>query len=65
MSIFKMALLGAAVAYGVSYITKRREDGSTILDDFLEKAPNWMNDAKEFATQTINDVTQNQNNRPQ
>ncbi|PJJ79788.1 hypothetical protein [Mucilaginibacter auburnensis] len=65
MNIIKFALVGAAVAYGVNYITKKREDGTSILDEFLDNPPSWMNDAKEFATQTINDVKQNFNdNQP-
>jgi len=63
MNIFKMALLGAAVAYGVDYITKKREDGTSILDEFLENPPHWMEDAKQFATQTVNDIKQNFNTR--
>lgn len=61
MNIIKLALLGAAVAYGVKYVTKKREDGTSILDELVDNGPDWMNDAKEFATQTINDVKQNFN----
>ena len=65
MNIIKFALLGAAVAYGVNHITKKRADGTSILDEFLDNAPDWMNDAKQFAAQTINDVKENFNeNQP-
>lgn len=32
----KSFALGAAVAYGIQHITKKREDGSSILSDFVE-----------------------------
>lgn len=59
MNILKFALVGAAVAYGIDYITKKREDGSSILDDLTQNAPEWLNDAKQFATQSVNDIKQN------
>ena len=62
MNIIKLALVGAAVVYGVSYITKKREDGTSILDDLTANGPDWMNDAKQFATQTVDDIKQNFNN---
>jgi hypothetical protein len=58
MSILKFALLGAAVAYGITQLTKKREDGTTILDDLTEKAPEWMDKAKQFATQKMDEVMQ-------
>ncbi len=58
MSILKFALLGAAVAYGITQITKRREDGTSILDDLTSKAPEWMDKAKQFATQKMDEVMQ-------
>lgn len=61
MNIFKLAVLGAAVAYGINYVTKKREDGTTILDDLTRNAPDWMNNAKQFATQTVNEVKENFN----
>lgn len=59
MSILKFAILGAVVAYGINHITKKREDGTSILDDLTEKAPEWMDKAKQYATQTVDDVKQN------
>ncbi len=58
MSILKFALLGAAVAYGITQITKKREDGTSILDDLTEKAPEWMDKAKQFANQKLDEVMQ-------
>ena len=59
MSILKYALIGAAVAYGIQYITKKREDGTSIADDFLDKATEWAGKGKEYATQVINNAEEN------
>jgi hypothetical protein len=59
MSILKYALVGAAVVYGVKYITKKRADGSSILDDLTEKAPEWFEKGKNYAEKTIGDLTDN------
>ena len=63
MKILTLALVGAAVAYGISYITKKNENGVSILDELTQKAPEWMEKGKQYATQTINDVTENINHR--
>ncbi len=65
MNIITLALVGAAVVYGVNYITKKREDGTSILDDLTSNMPDWMNDAKQFATQTVDDLKQNFNDNQQ
>lgn len=64
MSILKFIAIGAAVAYGVSYVTKKRvEDGRSIIDDLTEKAPEWADNFKKYgqdalakATSTVKDV---------
>ena len=48
MSLFKNLLIGAAVVAGVNYITKKRPDGKSMVDDLKEKAPEWINKAKDF-----------------
>ena len=59
MSIFRFALVGAAVGYGIYQLTKKREDGSTLLDELVEKTPQWFEKGKQYATQTIDEVTEN------
>jgi len=58
MSILKFAAIGAALGYGVYYVTKKRENGTSILDDLVENAPEWFNKGKQYATQTIDQVTE-------
>ena len=52
MGFIKTFILGAAVAYGVQYITKKREDGSSILSDFIDDPADYMTKAKEYAVDT-------------
>jgi len=58
MRILKFAIAGAIVAAGITYITQKREDGTSILDDLTENAPDWVNRAKDFAAQTVDKVTE-------
>lgn len=51
MGLFRYLVLGAAVAAGVSYATRKREDGRSLMDDLSEKAPEWMDKAKQYADQ--------------
>lgn len=48
MGLLRFLAFGAAVAVGVNYLTKKRPDGTSILDDLTAKAPEWMDKAKEF-----------------
>ena len=56
MNLLKFIIVGAAVGYGVSYITKKGPDGHSILDDITEKAPDWFEQAKNFAVETVEQV---------
>lgn len=46
MGLFKTALIGAAVYGIVKYVTKKDINGRSIVDDIKEKAPEWMEKAK-------------------
>ena len=54
MGLIKLLAIGAAVAYGVNYATKKRADGRSLMDDVKERAPEWMNKAKEYGNQMKN-----------
>ena len=56
MGLLKYIILGAAVGYGINYITKKGPDGRSILDDITEKAPDWFDQAKKYAEDTIDQV---------
>jgi hypothetical protein len=57
MRLLKYILIGAAVGYGINYITKKGEDGRSVLDDITEKAPGWLDDAKQFTEETIDNIS--------
>ncbi|QJD96332.1 YtxH domain-containing protein [Mucilaginibacter robiniae] len=57
MSLLKYAVIGAAVAYGIQQVTKKRAtDGKSILDDLQERAPEWTDKAKQFSDQILDKV---------
>ena len=56
MSIIRFALIGAAIAYGINHITKKRADGTSIMDDLADKAPEWMDKGKRQIEETIDQV---------
>eukprot|EP01132_Coremiostelium_polycephalum_P023566 gene23566-28079_t len=48
MGLLKTALIGAAVYGAIKYITKKDAYGRSIADDIRDKAPEWMDKAKNF-----------------
>ena len=58
----KTFALGAAVAYGVQHITKKREDGSTILSDFIEDPKSVFKQTKPVEPEEVYIVTVPVNN---
>ena len=58
MRIIKFMALGAAVGYGIYYLTKEKENGKSILDELLEDAPEYMDRAKKYVELTIDQVAE-------
>ncbi|ATP57539.1 hypothetical protein CPT03_14185 [Pedobacter ginsengisoli] len=46
MGLFKTAIIGAAIYGIVKYVTKKDINGRSIVDDVKEKAPEWIEKAK-------------------
>jgi hypothetical protein len=46
MGLLKTALIGAAVYGAIKYLTKRDANGRSMVDDIKEKAPEWMEKAR-------------------
>lgn len=63
MGLFKNLLVGAAVVAGINYITKKRPDGKSLVDDLKEKAPEWMDKAKQFGNQKMDQAKQYGNDK--
>ena len=53
MSLFKFIIVGAAVGYGVNYITKKNENGRSIIEDLADSAPGWLDKIREFADDAL------------
>jgi len=56
MNLLKFIIVGAAVGYGINYITKKNEDGRSIIDDLADRAPDWFDRAKQFADDALGKV---------
>ena len=57
MNLLKFIIVGAAVGYGVNYITKKGSNGRSIFDDIADQVPNLFNKAKEYATVAVEEVS--------
>lgn len=58
MGLLKFIIVGAAVGYGINYITKKGADGRSILDDITENAPEYFDKAKKYAEDAVEQVVQ-------
>ena len=57
MGFIKTLAIGAAAAYGINYITKKRPtDGKSIIDDLTENGPEWMDRAKKYGELTLEQI---------
>lgn len=57
MKLLTIILAGTAIAAGITYVTRKRADGTSILDELTNKAPEWMEKGKQFATEAIDQVS--------
>lgn len=51
MGLLRLLIAGAAIVAGVSYLTKKRPDGSSIFEDLKERVPDWMNRIQPYVEQ--------------
>ena len=58
MRIIKFMALGAAVGYGIYYLTKEKENGKSLLDELLEDAPDYVDRAKKYMEYTFDQVSE-------
>ncbi|MDF2432744.1 MAG: hypothetical protein JWP44_2375 [Mucilaginibacter sp.] len=56
MGLLKFIIVGAAVGYGINYLTKKGPNGRSILDDLTENAPDWFEKAKQYAEDAVDQV---------
>nr|WP_315423343.1 YtxH domain-containing protein [uncultured Pedobacter sp.] len=59
MGLLKYAILGAAAVYGFKYAAKKRAtDGKSLIDDFKEKVPEYVDEINNYATKIKQDYRQ-------
>ena len=58
MRIVKFMAIGAAVGYGIYYLTKEKKNGKSILDELLEDAPDYLDRAKKYMEYTFDQVSE-------
>jgi hypothetical protein len=58
MRILKFMAIGAAVGYGIYYLTKEKENGKSILEELLEEAPDYADRAKKYVEYTLDQVAE-------
>lgn len=54
MHLLKYIIVGAAVGYGINYITKKGANGRSIIEEIADDAPGWFEQVKEIAEDAIN-----------
>ncbi|TWR27382.1 YtxH domain-containing protein [Mucilaginibacter pallidiroseus] len=58
MGLLRFIAVGAAIGYGINYITKKGANGRSILDDITEDAPQWFDKAKQYAAEKVDLATE-------
>ncbi|WP_205771826.1 YtxH domain-containing protein [Mucilaginibacter terrenus] len=58
MGLLRFIAVGAAIGYGINYITKKGPNGRSILDDITEDAPEWFDKAKKYAENAVDQASQ-------
>jgi hypothetical protein len=50
--------IGAAVGYGLYYLTKEKENGKSILDELLENGPDYIDRTKKYVEYTVDQIAE-------
>lgn len=58
MRIIRFMAIGAAVGYGLYYITREKENGKSILEELIEDAPDFMDRARKYVEYTVDQVAE-------
>lgn len=58
MRILKFMAIGAAVGYGIYYLTREKENGKSVLEELLEGAPDYVERAKKYVEYTLDQVAE-------
>ncbi|MGZ3835185.1 MAG: YtxH domain-containing protein [Mucilaginibacter sp.] len=58
MRILKFIAVGAAVGYGIYYLTREKENGKSILEELIDDAPDYVDRAKKYVEYTFDQVAE-------
>lgn len=58
MNILRFALLGAAAGFVIYELTKKRSDGTSIVEEVIDKSPEWLERGKNYAAQAVDELTE-------
>ena len=58
MRIIKYMAIGATVGYGIYYLTRKKENGKSLLEELLEDAPDYVDRAKKYMEYTLDQVAE-------
>jgi hypothetical protein len=58
MRIWKFVALGAAVGYGIYYLTKEKENGKSVLEELIEDGPDYLDRAKKYIEYTVDQISE-------
>ena len=58
MRILKFMTIGAAVGYGIYYLTREQENGKSILSELIEEGPDYIERAKKYVEYTVDQLAE-------
>ncbi|HVW13559.1 MAG TPA: hypothetical protein VHB54_07060 [Mucilaginibacter sp.] len=58
MRIVKFMVVGAAVGYGIYYLTKEKENGKSILEELIEDGPDYVDRARKYLEYTVDQIAE-------
>jgi hypothetical protein len=58
MRILKFMAIGAAVGYGIYYLTREKENGKSILEELIEDGPDYLDRAKKYVEFTVDQIAE-------
>jgi phage-related tail protein len=50
--------IGAAVGYGIYYLTREKDNGKSILDELIEDGPDYFDRAKKYVELTVDQISE-------
>ncbi len=58
MRILKFMAMGAAVGYGIYFLTREKENGKSLLDELIEEGPDYVDRARKYMEYTLDQISE-------